>query len=266
MIFHSQFEYYYLWLPIIGFAVGLWGSMLGGGGGFFFIPVLTLLFNIPAQIAVATSLAASIPICIIGSLGHYRNRNIDLRMGLIFSIAGIAGAFTGAKLTSIMTSDQLKISFGIYSIIIAIIMIAVRLREKRAEQNNKLLPEVTTLQKLTSGSFFGFISGIITGTFGTSGTAPVQAGLFAMRVPVKIVLGTSLLVSTVNTFFGLGGHFLVGEIDLTLVYFLTSGAVIGAVLGPRILAGIKIGRAEGPVRIWYAVGMIVFGIIMIMSN
>jgi uncharacterized membrane protein YfcA len=241
MIFHSPFEYYYLWLPLIGFAVGLWGSMLGGGGGFFFIPALILLFNVPSQIAVATSLAASIPICIIGYLGHYRNKNIDLHMGLLFSTAGVVGAFTGAKLTSIMTSDQLKTSFGIYSIIIAIIMIAGRWREKRAELNNKLIPEVSIMQKLTSGSF-------------------------AMRIPVKIVLGTSLVVSTVNTLFGLGGHFLVGEIDLTLVYFLTSGAVVGALLGPQILAGIKIGRAEGPVRIWYAIGMIIFGIIMILSN
>lgn len=266
MIFHSQFEYIYLWLPLIGFLVGLWGSMLGGGGGFFFIPVLTLLFNVPAQIAVATSLAASIPICIIGSIGHYNNGNIDLRMGLLYSAAGIVGAFAGAKLTSIMTSVQLKTSFGIYSIIIALIMIIGRWREKRSESNGIKIPEASVLLKATSGSFFGFLSGIITGTFGTSGTAPVQAGLFAMRMPVKLVVGTSLLVSTVNTFFGLGGHFLVGDIDLTLVYFLTAGAVIGALLGPKILAGVKIGRAEGPIRIWYALGMIVFGIIMIISK
>jgi uncharacterized membrane protein YfcA len=266
MIFHSPFEYLYLWLPLIGFIVGLWGSMLGGGGGFFFIPILTLLFKVPAQIAVATSLAASIPICIIGSLGHYRNGNIDVRMGLVFAVAGIIGAFAGAKLTSIMTSDQLKNSFGIYSIIIALIMIRANWKEKRAEANGIKIPEVSRLHKMTSGSFFGFLSGIITGTFGTSGTAPVQAGLFAMRMPVKLVLGTSLMVSAVNTFSALGGHFLVGEIDLTLVYCLTAGAIIGSLLGPKLLAGVKIGTAEGPVRLWYGIGMIAFGIIMIISK
>jgi len=266
MIFHSQFEYLYLLLPLIGFIVGLWGSMLGGGGGFFFIPVLTLLFNVPAQIAVATSLAASIPICIIGSFGHYHIGNIDLRMGLIFSASGIIGALTGAKLTSIMTSGQLKTSFGVYSILIAFILIIGNWREKRAEANGIKIPEVSQLHKITSCSFFGLLSGVITGTFGTSGTAPVQAGLFAMRMPVKLVLGTSLMVSTVNTFSGLGGHFLVGEIDLTLVYFLTAGAVIGALLGPKLLAGIKIGHTESPVRLLYALGMIAFGIIMIISK
>jgi uncharacterized membrane protein YfcA len=266
MIFHSSFEYIYLWLPLIGFIIGFIGSMIGGGGGFFFIPILTLLFNVPAQIAVATSLAATLPIGIVGSFGHYRNGNIDIGLGLAFIVAGILGAFSGAGLANLMTTGQLKTSFGIYSIIMALLLLVGNWREKRAEANGIVIPDVSKLQKVTRGSFFGFLSGVITGTFGTSGTAPVQAGLFAMRMPIKLVVGTSLMVSTVNTFSAIGAHFLVGKIDLTLVYFLTGGTIIGAVLGPKLLAGIKIGRAEGPIRLWYAVGMIAFGIIMIISK
>lgn len=266
MIFHSSFEYGYLLLPVVGFVIGLLGSVLGGGGGFFFIPVLTVLFGVPAQVSVATSLAASLPICIAGSYGHYRNKNVDLPMGLTFSAFGILGAIAGAGLTSIMTTRQLKVSFGVYAILMAIYMIISRWREKKSEINREPLPEVKKHIRLTRGGFFGFTSGIITGTFGTSGTAPVQAAMFAMRMPFKIVLGTSLIVSTVNNFSALGGHFLLGKIDLTLVYFLTSGAIIGALVGPRFLAGIKIGRAEGPLRFWYAVGMILFGLLMIVTG
>jgi hypothetical protein len=266
MIYHSSFEYIYLWLPLIGFIIGLYGSMLGGGGGFFFIPILTVIFGVPAQISVATSLTATLPICIAGSIGHYRTGNIDLRMGLTFSIFGILGALAGASLTSLMTTGQLKTSFGIYSILMALVMIIIQYKEKKAEKEGTVTQQNSVYPRIARGSFFGFLSGIITGTFGTSGTAPVQAGLFAMHMPVKLVVGTSLMVSTVNNFSAIGGHFLVGKIDLTLVYFLTAGAVIGALLGPRILAGIKISRAEGPIRLWYALGMIIFGIIMIISK
>jgi uncharacterized membrane protein YfcA len=266
MIFHSSFEYYYLWLPLVGFLIGFIGSCLGGGGGFFFIPILTLLFNVPAQIAVATSLAATLPIGIVGSFGHYRNSNIDLKLGMAFAIAGIFGALSGASLTNLMTTGQLKVSFGIYSILMALLMIISKWREKRAEANGIGIPDRSTFQKITRSSFFGFLAGIITGTFGTSGTAPVQAALFTMRIPIKLVVGTSLMVSAVNTFSALGAHFLVGKIDLTLVYFLTAGAIIGALLGPKLLAGVKIGRAEGPIRLWYALGMIAFGIIMIFNK
>ena len=266
MIFHSSFEYIYLWLPLIGFIIGFIGSILGGGGGFFFIPVLTLLFDVPAQIAVATSLAATLPIGIVGSFGHYRNGNIDIRQGLAFAVAGILGSFSGAGLTSLMTTGQLKTSFGIYSILMALLMIVSNWRGKLAEANGTTITDGSSIQKITRGTFFGFMAGVITGTFGTSGTAPIQTGLFTMRMPIKLVVGTSLMVSTVNTFSAMGAHFLVGEIDLTLVYFLTAGTIIGAVVGPKLLAGIKIGRAEGPIRLWYSLGMITFGIIMIISH
>jgi uncharacterized membrane protein YfcA len=157
MIFHSSFEYIYLWLPLIGFIIGLWGSMMGGGGGFFFIPILTVLFNVPAQISVATSLAATLPICVVGTFGHYRKGNIDVRMGLTFAFTGILGALVGAKLTSLMTAGQLKVSFGIYSILIALLMIISNWKEKRAEANGISMPDRSRLQKITSTGTGRFI-------------------------------------------------------------------------------------------------------------
>jgi uncharacterized membrane protein YfcA len=265
MIFHSAFENTYLWLPLLGFIVGLIGTLIGGGGGFFFIPILTLLFGIPAQIAVATSLAATLPICIVGSIGHYRNDNIDVRMGLIFAVAGIFGAFGGATITSLITHKQLIICYGIYAILIAAHMIRSNYLKKRDEAEGIEKPEGSKFGKIARGSFFGFLAGIITATFGTSGAAPVQAGLFAMRKPVKIVIGTALMVVMVNTASALGAHFLVGKIDLTLVYFLTAGAIIGSLVGPELLKSVKLDRIDDPIRQLYAIGLIIFGILMIIS-
>jgi uncharacterized protein len=265
MIFHSSFEYSYLWLPLVGFIIGLLASMIGGGGGFFFPPILIILFGIPAQIAVATSLAATLPICIVGSFGHYRNGNIDIRMGLVFGSAGILGAILGASLTGLMTAEQLKTTFGLYSILLAFIMIFNNYRDRKNAGKGKVIPNGFTFRRISRGSFYGFVAGVITGTFGTSGTAPVLAGMFALRMPIKVIVGTSLMVIFINTFSALGAHFLVGEIDLTLVYFLAGGAVIGAFSGPKLLAGVKFDKSEGPIKQWYAFAMIAFGIIMIMS-
>jgi uncharacterized membrane protein YfcA len=46
------------------------------------------------------------------------------------------------------------------------------------------------------------------------------------------VAGTSLFVVLINTFSALAGHVLIGEIDLTLVVFLASGSILGALFGP----------------------------------
>jgi uncharacterized membrane protein YfcA len=266
MIFHSSFEYIDLWLPLVGFIVGLIGTLIGGGGGgFFFIPILTILFGVPAQVAVATSLAATLPICIIGSIGHYRNDNIDVRLGLIMAAAGILGALGGASFTSLITHKQLIICYGSYAILIAMLMIISNLKKKRDAAIGVEKPEDQKFTKVAKGTFFGFLAGVITATFGTTGATPAQAGLLAMRKPVKVVIGTSLMVVMANTTSALGAHFLVGEIDLTLVYFLTAGTIIGALVGPKLLKGAKLERIDGPIRLWYALGMILFGIVMIIS-
>ena len=265
MIFHSSFEYSYLWLPLVGFVIGMLAAMIGGGGGFFFPPILILLFGVDAQVAVATSLAATIPICLVGSVAHYRKGNMDLRMGLIFGLAGILGALTGAGLTGLMTAEQLKITFGAYSFLLAINMLINNHRDRKRIKRNEPIPENSVLRKTLLGSVYGYISGMVTGTFGTSGTAPVLAGLFTLRMPLKMVVGTSMMIILGNTVSALGAHFLVGEIDMTLVYFLAFGATIGAFTGPVLLAGVRIGRAESKIKQYYALAMGIIGLIMMVS-
>lgn len=266
MIFHSPFEYSYLWLPLVGFIIGLLAAMIGGGGGFFFPPILILLFGVDAQVAVATSLAATLPICLVGSVAHYRKGNMDLRMGMVFGLAGILGALTGARLTGLMTTGQLKTTFGAYSFLLALNMLFHNLRDQKKIKRDEFLPERSPLRKTVLGSVYGYVGGMVTGTFGTSGTAPVLAGLFTLRLPLKMVVGTSLMIIFVNTVSALGAHFLVGEIDMTLVYFLAFGATIGAFAGPRLLAGISIGRAEGKIKLWYALAMAIVGLAMVVTR
>lgn len=266
MIFHSSFENSYLWLPLIGFTIGFFASVIGSGGGFFFLPALILIYSVPAQTAVATSLAATLPICIVGSIGHLRRNHVQLNIGLVFALTGVLGAVAGAGLSNLLTSGQLKIGFGIYSLIIAFQILISNHRLKKFHKKGVVVPEINGSKKNRKGSYYGFMAGIITGTFGTSGAAPVMAGLLSMQIPLKVVAGTSLMIITVTTFSALSTHFFIGRIDLTLVWFLTSGAVIGAFTGPRFLAGIKTDKAESPARLWYAVGLFIFGILLLAVN
>ena len=265
MIFYSDYQSIYLILPLIGFVIGLFGTMLGGGGGFFFLPLLTLVIGAPAHVAVATSLTATLPIGIVGTFGHYRSGHVDWKTGRIFIAAGIVGAFAGTALTNLMSSEQLKVAFGVYSILIALNMSFSTWKKKRLESNGDKQEALKASEKIVRGSFFGFFAGAISGTFGTSGTAPVMAGLFSMRIPLKMVIGTSLLVVLVNSVFAAGAHFVVGQIDLTLVGFLTSGSAIGALIGTKWLKKAKVEKSENNIRYVYALVMIAIGVLMIVK-
>src|SRR5690625_5570317 len=68
MIFYSPIESVYYLLPVIGFVVGFFGTLLGGGGGFVFLPILVLFYNTPTHTAVITSLVATLPIGLLGAV------------------------------------------------------------------------------------------------------------------------------------------------------------------------------------------------------
>ncbi len=266
MYYFSSVEPIYYLLPIIGLIVGLLGTMLGGGGGFVFLPILTLLIGTPTQTAVITSLVAALPICMVGAGGHFRKGNVDVRIGMLFSIFGILGAFVGAAIAGWITPTQLKMAFGIYALLMAVNIYFDTLNKKRAELAKGDSGTPSPRPRFALGAIFGSLAGLITGTFGTSGTAPVLAGLFSMRLGLKIVIGTSLMIVLVNTFFAVGAHFLIGQIDLTLVIFLTSGSAIGAVIGPLLLSNSsRVNKSENSIRYGYAAVMAIIGVLMLVG-
>jgi uncharacterized protein len=263
MVFHSSFQFSYLWLPLLGLAVGLAGSMIGGGGGFVFPPALILFFKVPVHIAITTSLAATLPICLLGAAGHYRNGNLDLPTGLIFGTAGIAGALSGTIVTGLLSPEQLKDTFGVYIISIALLMMFNNHKDKKKTKEQTHYRDKHMVKRVSAGSFYGFAGGIVSGIFGTSGTAPVLAGLFAIKLPVRFIAGTSLLIIFINTVSALTGHLFLGVVDLTLVLFLTIGTIIGALTGPRLTVGLNIGKREAFIREFFVLLILAFGIIII---
>ncbi len=219
------------------------------------------------QAAAITSLIGTIPVCIVGAFGHYKRKNVDLNLALVFAFSGVLGAFIGAKIIRVVSSDQLKIAFGIYSVLIAVNMAFNTWRVKKNEKQEKIFNKDinhTPVERIKS-LFFGLLAGIITGTFGTSGTASILAGLFSMRMPLKTVIGTSLLVVLANTLFAVGVHSMISKINFILVFHLTLGSTIGALIGPKFLMKLEIDRYENKLRYWYASVILTIGLLMIIS-
>jgi len=81
-----MFDINLILLPLFGFLIGIFVSALGGGGGGLYAPVLILLFGIPTQTAIATSLASVLPTTVAGAFSHYREGNVDVRTGLILGV------------------------------------------------------------------------------------------------------------------------------------------------------------------------------------
>ena len=228
-------------LPLFGFLIGLLVSMLGGGGGGLYVPVLTLLFGVPTQVAVATSLASVLPTTAVGALSHHREGNVDIRTGLILGIGGIIGTVIGAYIANMIPPILLRRILGIFTLILLIPMIRSALKRRKntdkCKKGDESKKEFTTLTgpKRVIASFFGVASGLMAGVFGISGTPPVTAGLYSLGLPAIMVVGTTVFVLIFNSIAGIGGYFLLGRLDLTLIILLGGGAAVGAFIGPKLL-------------------------------
>lgn len=248
---------------MIGFVVGLLATMVGGNGAFFFPPALILLFQVSPRVAIATSLAAVLPIGLIGSAVHYRRNNINLPVALIFGAAGLVGALAGSWITSVIETAVLVRTFGVYCIILGLLS----LRVPKSSEYGKTDSPPESLREIRSRNvpliiFFGLVSGAAAGLFGTSGTAPVLAALLILQFPVRLVIGTSVLIVFINALSGFGGHLVLGEIDPELILMLGSGAAAGAFIGPRLLIHIKPEKKEGGIRYVFAGIIIALGVLM----
>lgn len=228
-------------LPLFGFLIGILVSTLGGGGGGLYAPVLILLFGIPTQTAVATSLASVLPTTVAGTISHYREGNVDIRIGLILGIGGIIGTLIGVYIASLISPTFLRKILGVFTLLMILPMLrsALKRHEKPAKtnienENTKKSARLTGPKRIIA-TFFGVAGGIMAGIFGISGTPPVVAGLYSLGMPAILVVGTTVFVLIFNSAAGIGGYFLLGRLDLHLIILLGGGAVIGAFIGPKLL-------------------------------
>jgi uncharacterized protein len=234
-----------IFLPLFGFIVGLLVSMLGGGGGGLYAPILIVLFGIPAQVAVATSLASVLPTTVVGAISHYHEGNVNIRVGLILGAGGIIGTLIGASIANMISPILLRHILGVFMLIMVIPMTRSALkRYKKAgitEKNKEIINAPVTLKgtKKVFASIFGVASGIMAGVFGISGTPPITAGLYSLGLPAIMVVGTSVFVLIFNSLAGVGSYYVLGRLDLNLIILLGGGAAVGAFLGPIILKKIN---------------------------
>lgn len=255
-------------LPLFGLLIGLVVSMLGGGGGGFFVPVLILIFGVTPQVAVATSLASVLPTTAVSTVGHFRQGNIDLRTGLILGIGGIIGTLIGANIANNIPHTLFQKILGIFALIMIIPMLkSIVQRHQKLKEKNEDKEEILTLTgpKRVIASFFGAASGLLAGVFGVGGTPPIVAGLYSLGLPAVMVVGTSVFVLIFNSIAGIGGFYLLGQLDMTLIIPLGGGAAVGAFIGPILLKKINSKTFEkiyGPVIVSI---MVIFGLGLILA-
>jgi uncharacterized membrane protein YfcA len=250
---------------LYGALVGFLSGLVGVGGGFLITPLL-IFTGIPPIVAVSSGAAQMTGTASGASYLHWRHGNIDFKMGMVLLIGSWLGGGFGVYLAKVLLRAG---QFGnvvvfLYVILLGFIGVSMLIESLRAvararapavagatapaTSHSKLstlmgrLPWQTTFpasgvrMSVIGPLLLGAAVGILTSLMGVGGGfVMVPVMIYLLRMPTKIVVGTSLFqllftTAAVSVMQAGINH----SVDPFLALILIVGSVLGTKLGARL--------------------------------
>jgi len=249
------------WLLLLGLGggVGLLSGLFGVGGGFLMTPLL-IFIGVPPAIAVGSEAAQIVGASVSGVLAHWRRGNVDIRMGVVLLLGGLAGSTLGVQLFAFLRQvGQVDLIISLAYVVIlgaigTLMLIesvnALRQARRGGPRRGKLhqhtwlhgLPlkmrfpksklYISSILPFAVGAFVGVLAALM-GVGG--GFIMVPAMIYLLGMPTSVVVGTSLFqiifVTSNVTFLQAWQN---QTVDMVLAVLLLVGGVVGAQIGARL--------------------------------
>jgi hypothetical protein len=221
----------------IGGIAGLASGLLGVGGGFFMVPLQVIWARRGQHRSVGTSLAAILPIALVGAAAYYFGRGTpeaDLTVAFFVAAGSSLGAFLGALLASRLSDRALKV-------IMAILLLAVGSKELY-DAAIGVAPQLvgTTVPRLSALDYAlittgGVVIGVASGLTGVGGGILIVPLLgLGFGIGQRIAQGTSLLAILPTAAIGALTHHRNGNVDLRAASWMGVAGVPAALAGAAL--------------------------------
>jgi uncharacterized membrane protein YfcA len=221
--------------------IGLILGLIGGGGSILTVPVLVYLFHIQPELGTAYSLFIVGSTSLIGVLPKWRQMEVDMRTAVLFGLPSMLTVFSTRKwiLPTIpdliyssehlvlTKSNAMLVLFSILMLFAAFKMLRGHTTQHEQEQRPFQWNNYPLMLQ-------GAIVGILTGLVGVGGGfLIVPALVMYSKLTMKMAVGTSLLIISVNSLIGFTGDvWTQGSLmDWRFLGLLTLLAVIGILIG-----------------------------------
>lgn len=223
-------------LLIIGVIAGGYGTIVGAGGGFIFVPALLIVFQMNPIIAAGSGLVIVLINSLTGVVGYAKQKKINYKIALTIGISAIPGALLGVWLLQLYSSQYFYVIFATILVVLGIFLFS-----KNSPLEGRLFKKRTSSkvnrndQKKLNHKWFlplGFVMGILSSYLGIGGgwlLVPILVYLF--KVTTHQAAATSILSLCIYSIVGVGSQLFYQNIDWMVVIFGGIGVMIGAHLG-----------------------------------
>lgn len=227
----------YFSAALIGISLGL----IGGGGSILTVPVLVYLFHVDPEMATAYSLFIVGFSSLVGVFPKYKQGLVDFKTAFIFGAPSILAVFLTRKFLVPAIPESL-FSIGFYEVtkpillmmLFAILMVAASFSmivDKKAQKEEVTEKRVFNLPLIL---LEGAVVGVLTGLVGAGGGFLIIPALVMLsKLPMKMAIGTSLIIIAAKSLIGFVGDALVkgNQMDFQLLIIVTLIASVGIFIG-----------------------------------
>ena len=241
-------------IVVVGAAVGYLGGMFGKGGSAIATPLLAAL-GVPAIVAVASPLPATVPGTLV-AYRRYRSTGITDPSVTRWSIVlGVPATILGALATRWVDADALVMATEV-----AVMTIGLRVL-MRADRPEVVPPDVEhrRARLVVVALTVGFLAGLLANS---GGFLLVPLYLAVVKLPIKTALSSSLLVASVLALPGTVVHAALGHIDWAVTATFAVASVPLSSLGARTAIRMDAARLE---RV-YGAGLALLGAVLLVAR
>ncbi len=234
---------------LIGLLAGCFGALVGVGGGVIMIPLMVRFFGLNQHQAHGTSLAALVFTGLTGAVTYSLKGNVDPLAALFLAATAILSARFGALFAHSLPEWKLKMSFGIFLIVVSVLLLLKPLYAQAAHPAGGLIWAVILLM-------IGVVSGFVAGLMGVGGGAiMVPAMVLFLGFGQHLAQGSSLLAMVPAGAVGAYTHWRLGNVVTAIVPGLIVGIIVGAFGGGTLAQWLS----DATLRVIFAVVLIWLG-------
>ncbi|MBO5373062.1 MAG: sulfite exporter TauE/SafE family protein [Lachnospiraceae bacterium] len=230
-----------------GIGAGLGTGFAGMSAAAVIAPMLITFLKVPAYEAVGIALASDVLASAVSAYTYHKNKNLDVRNGIIMMISVLIFTLIGSYMASLVPNTTMG-SFSTCMTLFLGIKFIVKPIMTTKESMQKIDANTRIRQSIICGVIIGFICGFV----GAGGGMMMLLILTSvLGYELKTAVGTSVFIMTFTAFTGAISHFAIG--GMPNVWYLVF-CVLSTLLWARIAAkfankasAITLNRATGVV-------------------
>ncbi len=191
---------------IAGLGAGLGTGFAGMSAAAVISPMLITFLGMDAYAAVGIALASDVLASAVSAYTYGKNKNIDIRNGLIMMISVLIMTFVGSWISSLVPSNTMG-NFSVFMTMILGIKFVVKPVMTTKEKMLGVSAKKRAIQSVLCGILIGFICGFI----GAGGGMMMLLILTSvLGYELKTAVGTSVFIMTFTALTGAVSHFAIG--------------------------------------------------------